>query len=412
MVKTNGYKKYYYYQLERLYAFLVPKGSSTLRLKTEKVPSYGKYDYIIADYSIGDVKDIQGYFQKIKKLCHDRTRIVVTYYNHFWEPVLKLASSLGWRKVTSEQNWVDNQDLENLLSLTGFETITMQKRMLIPVEIPLLTKILNEWISHLPFINTFCLITYVIAKPIQNKTKDYSVSIIVPARNEEGNIPKIVDSIPKFGKSQEIIFVEGHSKDDTWNEITKALKKSRKKKVTVKAYEQTGVGKGNAVRLGFSKATGQILMILDADLSVNPDDLVKFYNSLSQGLGDFANGSRLVYPMEKDAMRTLNKIGNSLFSWLFTWILGQRFRDTLCGTKALFRKDYEVIKKGKQFFGEKDPFGDFDLIFGVIKLNLKVIEIPIRYRERTYGSTNIDRFRHGFMLLRMIWAAFNKFRAI
>jgi len=263
----------------------------------------------------------------------------------------------------------------------------------------------------LPFINTFGLTTWIVARPKPAARKKYSVSIIVPARNEEGNIPKIIPSIPKFGKWQEIIFIEGHSKDKTWKKIQDELGKRQKKRLIVKSFKQIGKGKADAVRLGFEKASGEILMIYDADRTVEAKDLTKFYEVLSSGVGEFANGSRLVYPMQKDAMRMLNKIGNKIFSWLFTWILGQRFKDTLCGTKALFKKDYEEIKKEIASQGKTDPFGDFDLIFGAIRKNLKVIEIPVRYKERIYGSTNIMRFRHGLMLLATTWRAFKQFRA-
>ncbi len=234
---------------------------------------------------------------------------------------------------------------------------------------------------------------------------------MVPARNEEGNIPHIAKSIPKFGTQQELIFIEGHSKDNTWKEIQKLLK-SKPKGLSIKAFQQKGVGKADAVRFGFAKASGDILIILDADLTVAPKELPKFYNVLASGQAEFANGSRLVYPMEKEAMNTLNILGNRIFSWLFTWILGQRFKDTLCGTKAVFRKDYANIVKNRSFFGDFDPFGDFDLIFGAIKQNLKIAEIPIRYRERLYGMTNIRRFTHGWLLLKMTWFAYRKFNIL
>ncbi len=133
---------------------------------------------------------------------------------------------------------------------------------------------------------------------------------------------------------------------------------------------------------------------------------------MSLGKGEFVNGSRLVYRMEDQAMRALNLIANKLFSLIFTWLLGQRFTDTLCGTKVLRREDYLRLKAGRAYFGDFDPFGDFDLIFGAAKLNLKVVEVPIRYASRTYGETQISRFRHGLMLLRMVVFAFLRIKAI
>lgn len=368
---------------------------------------------------IGTIRDIQGYLSKLKR--KDTTKLLIVYYNHLWEPILKLASLFGLRKSTGEQNWLDDVDLINLCDLSGWEFISKGKRFLFPIYIPFISDFVNRWIANLPVINNLCLTTWVVVRPKANKPIDYSVSIVVPARNEEGNIKRIVKSIPKFGKWQELIFVEGGSKDGTWSEIEKELpptlkgsgeasNNSRTRDKVVRAYRQRGRGKGDAVRLGFSKAKGDILMILDADLTVDPSDLPKFYRVLADGLGEFANGSRLVYPMEKQAMRLLNKAGNKVFGWLFTYILGQRFKDTLCGTKVLFRKDYLKIAKSRKFFGNFDPFGDFDLIFGAVKNNLKVVEVPVRYRERIYGATNINRFRHGWLLLKMTLFAYRKFR--
>ncbi len=402
---------YYRRDLVKLYDFLYPKKVSKLVLKRESIIPKRKYEFIILDNLIGDIPDVQNYFKKIQPLTKSQTRIIISYYNHLWEPVLKLGSRVGLRKVKHEQNWLDQKDINSLLELEGFDLVSHRQRLLIPIYIPILSKFINKWVAPLPIINSLCLTTWSVARPKVNDITDYTVSIIVPARNEKGNIRKIVKSIPRFGKLQEIIFVEGHSADNTWSAIGKELKKKHRKNLKVKAYKQKGVGKADAVRLGFKKAKGDILMILDADLTVNPKDLKKFYVALSTGKGEFINGSRLVYPMEKDAMRSLNKIGNKVFSWIFTWILGQRFKDTLCGTKALFRSDYEWISKNRKYFSEEDPFGDFDLIFGAVKKNLKVVEIPVRYKERAYGSTNISRFRHGLQLAKMTWVAYRKFKA-
>jgi len=237
-----------------------------------------------------------------------------------------------------------------------------------------------------------------------------STTILIPCRNEKGNIESAVNRIPSFGKGQEIIFVEGGSTDGSKEEIIRVIEKYPEKDLSL--LIQNGTGKGDAVRKGFDAAKGDVLMILDGDLTVPPEDLPKFYNALLENHGEFINGSRLVYPMEKEAMRFLNLLGNRFFSMVFTWLLGQRFKDTLCGTKVLFKEDYDQIKKNRYYFGEFDPFGDFDLIFGATKLNLKIIEIPVRYHERTYGDTNIKRFSHGWLLLRMTWFAFKKIKAI
>jgi glycosyltransferase involved in cell wall biosynthesis len=238
--------------------------------------------------------------------------------------------------------------------------------------------------------------------------KPLSVSVVIPARNEAGNVENAVRRTPEMGAWTELIFVEGNSTDNTWAEIERVKKDHPERRITI--LKQSGRGKGNAVRDAFAVATGDILMILDADLTVPPEDLPKFYDAIASGHAEFANGSRLVYPMEKEAMQFLNMIANYCFGHAFSWLLGQRVKDTLCGTKVLRREDYMRIAANRAYFGEFDPFGDFDLLFGANKLNLKIIDIPIRYCERTYGTTNIHRWRHGILLLRMVFFAAKKLK--
>jgi len=360
--------------------------------------AYANFDGIILDNKIDDLEDVQSYFENLRSKSKSNTKILVSYHNHFWEPILTLASKLGLRKKVGVQNWLDQRDVENLLNLSEFEVVSTTKRF-------------------------FGLTVITIAKTRkqikESKHKEYSVSVVVPARNEEGNIAKVTPNIPKFGKWQEFIFVEGNSTDKTWSAINNfqfsifkqgSSSKNPNFKRTIKAFRQKGKGKADAVKLGFEKASGDILMIYDADRTVNGNDLEKFYRVLSSGIGRFANGSRMVYPMEKDAMRTLNKIGNKIFGLLFSSILGTRFKDTLCGTKAMWRRDFVKFKKDYKSYLKTDPFGDFALIFTAIKHKMKVVEIPVRYKERVYGSTNINRFRHGLLLCKMTLLAFIEFK--
>jgi SAM-dependent methyltransferase len=371
-----------------------------------------KFDVIIISNLIGWLPDIQASFREIKKLCHPRTRIIVTYYNFFWEPFIKLAEFIGFKKKTPHLNWLARRDIINLLNLEDIDVYRHNRNVLLPVNIPVISWFTNKYIAKLPGFGLLSLNQFIFARPdirIFPERPDYSTSVIIPARNESGNIENAVLRLPDFGKHFEIIFVEGNSTDDTWDKIVEIQEKYKDKR-DIKIARQEGKGKADAVRKGYDIATGDILMILDADLTVPPEDIPKFYEAIASGKGEFINGSRLVYPMEKHAMRFLNMLGNKFFSMAFSWVLEQPIKDTLCGTKVLFHDDYIKLKYNRSFFGNFDPFGDFDLLFGAYKLNLKIIDLPIRYRDRVYGDTNISRFKHGLILLRMWFYAIGKIR--
>ena len=383
-------------------------------MDAEEIKLNEKFDLIILSNLIGFVGDVQSVFEQLHKVCHSRTRIIVTYYNHLWEPLLKFAEFIGLKRKTPNQNWLTQTDIKNLLMLSGFDVYRRDTRMIFPAYIPLFSGFMNKILAKLPLIRLLAMNNYSFAKPgsveqPSEVSEKYSVSIVIPARNESGNIESGLLRIPKFGKFQEIIFVEGNSTDDTWEKINE-IKNKYGSSYRIKIAKQEGKGKADAVRKGFDIAEGDILMILDADLTVPPEDLPKFYDAIATGKGDFVNGSRLVYQMEKQAMRFLNMLGNKFFSMAFSWLLDQPFKDTLCGTKVILKSDYEKLVTNRKFFGDFDPFGDYDLIFGAYKLNLKIVELPIRYRERTYGSTNISRFKHGLILLRMCFFAARKIK--
>lgn len=370
-----------------------------------------KFDYVVISDTLGYFEDIQKVFSNIRKNCTNDTRIIINSYNTLWEPALNIFSSLGLKMHQPFTNWLAPEDISNLLALEGFDTIKITKKIIMPMHIPLLSGIFNKIVANLPVINSFCLTSLIVARPMHRENNLKSVSIVIAARNEEGNIDTLVRRIPKLCDDMELIFVEGGSEDNTYKEIIKA-KEKYKDKYKIKLFRQDGKGKGDAVRKGFDKATKDILIILDADMSVPPEDLNKFYDAIVANKGEFINGSRLVYPMEKQAMRTLNLIGNTIFSLIFTWLLEQRFKDTLCGTKVIGKKNYEKLKINRAYFGDFDPFGDFDLIFGASKMDMKIIEVPIRYRCRVYGDTNIQRFKHGLILLKMCLFATKKIKFI
>lgn len=374
------------------------------RLKTRE-----KYDYVLMSELVGSLVDIETAFKEVQHVIDGNGRLVIVYHNYLWMPLLWLAEKMGLKARPPLQNWVGPADMENFLYLAGFEVIRSGKRMLCPYNIPLLGWLINRLPARLPLLQMFGLIQYVVARPRPRHRADVGVSVIVPARNEKGNIEQIVERTPNFPGYSEIIFVEGHSRDGTWEEILRVAEKYRGRRNIV-TTRQDGVGKGDAVRKGFGLARGELLMILDADMTVPPEELPKFYEAYVSGCGDFINGSRLVYPMEKQAMRFLNVLGNKFFAMAFSWLLSQRIKDTLCGTKVLLKSDYDRVAANRAYFGDFDPFGDFDLIFGAAKINLKLVEVPVRYKSRTYGTTQIQRFRHGWLLLQMCVFAARKLK--
>ncbi len=363
------------------------------------------FDYVVLSDLLGYLYDIREVLERVRSVCHARTRIVMHVYSRLWQPVLRLAELLGMKYPQPILNWTTPDDIRNLLHLAGFELVQQRPHILLPKRVPLVTRLVNRFLAHLPLLEAFCLTSWTVARPlgIEALPRAPRVSVVCPCRNESGNLEAVVRRLPRLGASTELIFVEGHSTDRTLQECERVRDQMPDREIRV--LKQKGTGKGDAVREGFAQATGDVLVILDADLSVAPEDLPQFVDALVRGRGEMVNGSRLVYGMDPEAMRFLNLLGNRFFALALRWMLGQPVRDTLCGTKVLLRSDYERIAAGRAYFGEFDPFGDFDLLFGAAKLNLRIVDVPVRYHQRVYGQTNIQRFRHGFMLLRMTFFA-------
>lgn len=368
-----------------------------------------QFDYIVISDTLNLAADVQQLLERLHTVAHEDTRVVINYFSSLWRPPLALAQLLGMRAPQPKCNWLSTDDVHNLLQLADWSPLLRQPRLLVPFRCLGLERLCNRWLA--PVFSWFCLTFFCVARPARSRiAAALSVSVIIPARNEAGNIEAAVLRTPELGAGTELIFVEGHSRDDTWGEIRRVAQKYPQRKI--KIMQQTGRGKGDAVRLGFSAATGDILMILDADLTMPPEELPKFYEVLARNRAEFANGVRLVYPMDERAMQFLNLCANKAFGLIFTWLLGQPVKDTLCGTKVCRRAHYERIAAHRAYFGDFDPFGDFDLLFGAAKLNLKIADVPIRYRERTYGTTNIQRWRHGWLLFRMVLFAARKLKFV
>lgn len=372
------------------------------------------FDYVVCSDLLSNVWDIQAVLRRARRSAGPHTRLVITNYNVLWEPVLRAGEALGMKMRTGLQNWLSLGDLANLLRLENFEVVKRGFRLLLPRYVPLLAELCNRVLCQLPVLWRLSLVQVVVARPWPSPPaiprEEATVTVLVPCLNERGNIEDAVRRTPAMGRHTEILFVDGGSKDGTIEEVQRVIEQYRGRKEVRLLHQGDGKGKGDAVRKGFAAARGDVLMILDADLTVAPEDLPKFFDALVSGGGEFVNGARLVYPMADRAMPILNLLANKFFGMMFSWTLEQPFKDTLCGTKVLFRRDYERIAAGRGYFGDFDPFGDFDLIFGAARLNLKIVEVPIRYQERTYGVTKISRFRHGWLLLRMSLLALRKLK--
>ena len=447
--RTRGY---YLKRLAEVYSFLIPPGMkvleigcgngdllaavkpshgtgvdfspSMLRWARERHPeftfieadahSFGlgeTFEYIILSDLLNDLMDVQTTLERVARHCTPETRVLINIHSNLWQLPRRWAEWTGLAKRQLQQNWLTPGDLTNLLYLSGFEVIRISPEVLSPFWIPLLSRFANRYLVKIWPFRWMGLSNVFVARPLKREARpDVRVTVVVAARNEEGNVPNIFNRVPQMGRGTELIFVEGNSSDDTFGAIEREIQ--RRPEMDVKLFKQPGKGKGDAVRTGFAAATGDLLMILDADLTVPPEDLPRFYEAWCSGRADFVNGVRLVYPMEQHAMRFFNQIGNKFFSLAFSWLLSQSIKDTLCGTKVLSRRDYEMIAANRAYFGEIDPFGDFDLIFGAAKYNLKIVDMPIRYRERTYGDTNIQRWRHGVILLRMVVKAMRKIKFV
>ncbi len=384
-------------------------------------------DYIVLAGNLHYMDDVQAFLDQVRDVCSPETRVIAMQYSAVWKPLLLLASRIGWRDPMSNANWISPEDLNNFSRLSNFEVVTCKPRVLLPVFVPFVSWLANRWLSQLPFFRLFDLVNMHTLRPLPEnqerpqgsskkvpalESRPPSVSVIIPARNESGNIEAAFSRTPAMGPADEWIFVEGHSTDNTWAEIQRCadLYKDRLKGRTIKILQQPGKGKKDAVYAGFAAAKNEVLMILDADLTMPPEDLPKFYRALVDGKGEFIHGCRLVYPMDDRAMRFLNMCANKFFAVAFSYVLGQPLKDTLCGTKVFLKSTYDRLAAHRDFFGDFDPFGDFDLIFGATRLGLRILEIPVRYRARTYGETNIHRFRDGLTLLKMLWFAARKLR--
>jgi len=369
-----------------------------------------KFDYILFN-DIGDTVNVLQALRNLRPFCLRHTRLLVATYNHLWEPLVTFAEWLGMKVPRAEQNWLSTADIRNLLKLADFEALETHRIVLLPKYVPLLSTFLNRFCARLPFLNRLCMTQVVVARMLAPSIpkEELSVSVIIPCKNERGNVQDAVGRMPQLGKETEIIFCDDQSSDGTAEEVMRVRSGYPQKQIRLE--KGPGICKSKNVWTGFNVARGDILMILDADLTTMPEQLVYFLEVIASGQAEFVNGSRLVYPVPKGAMNTANMLGNKFFSVAFTYLLGQRVKDTLCGTKVLWRRDWERIKPMLGSWGTEDRWGDYELLFGAAKLNLKILDLPVHYQERVYGSTKMTKvFRNGLIMLKMCWYGFLKLK--
>jgi SAM-dependent methyltransferase len=443
--------KYYYRCLKRLLRHLVEPGKRVLNIRCQTgflldalQPSYGvgveispemvavaqaahpqftyykafpedfvskeKFDYILL-CDVGDIADVQKTLLRLQTACQRHTRLLIYTYNDLWEPLIALAQRLRLKIPQTEQNWLSEQDLIGLLTLSGFEWLKTYRSALFPKYVPLLSAFMNRVVAKLPFVGRLCMIEVLVARAIPKPVdaSDVTVSVIVPCKDERGNIESAVRRMPELGRSTEIIFCDDKSADGTADEVRRVQRLYPER--NIRLVDGPGICKSKNVWTGFDAATGDILVILDADLTVMPEELPYFVDAITRGGAELVNGSRLVYPVPKAAMKTANVFGNKFFGAVFSYLLGQRIKDTLCGTKVLWRTDWERIRPTIGTWGVMDRWGDYELLFGAAKLNLRILDQPVHYQERIFGATKMTQVvKHGLIMLRMCAHGFQKLK--
>jgi len=376
----------------------------------EEFVSSERFDYIIVSNS-GDIVDLQKAFSRLHAVAERHTRLLIYTYNHLWEPLIGLAERLRLKTPQTEQNWLAEPDFVGLLNLSGFEWLNTYRTALLPKYVPALSELANHCLAKVPLLERLCMVEVLVARPVPRPVEPSSVrvSVVVPCKDERGNIEDAVKRIPDFGQPTEIIFCDDKSGDGTAEEVRRmqAVYPLR----DIRLVEGPGICKAANVWTGFNAATGDILAILDADLTVMPEQLPYFIDAITRVGADFVNGSRLVYPVPRAAMKGANMIGNKLFSLVFSYLLGQRVKDTLCGTKVLWRADWQRIQPMVGSWGIMDRWGDYELLFGAAKLNFRIIDQPVHYQERIYGTTKMTKvFKNGLIMLRMCFHGFLKLK--
>lgn len=360
------------------------------------------FDYVVLNDIAGEVHDLFALLQRVANWCAPTSRLIIVQHNYLWRPILKLAAAFGLKRPETAQSWLSVGDLRVFLDGAGFETIDVRSKLFCPKRLLGVGPVVNALAGLLPFVNRMASTEILVARPVpyRRDPSASSASIVLTTRDERDNIEPMVRAIPQVGSATEIIFVEGHSRDGTREEIERVIKAYPHK--DIRLLVQEGVGQGDAIRKGFGDARGDVVILLEADQTTPPEDVLKAFELVASGRSEYVNGSRFIYPRSRGSMRLRNAVGNFMFAVWFTWFLGQRTSDVLCGLKAIDRRQFVRLERNWGFLGLFDPFGDFELLFGASRLGLKISEVPTRYTSRSYGETKSRFVKHGLMLVRMV----------
>lgn len=433
---------YYYSTIKTFISRIIPEGSSVLEvgcgtgeilattkpqrgvgidiskkmveLASQKFPQYTfihspiedlqlgeKFDYIVMIDVVDHVHDVMDVFHSLYRFCHSETQVILTTINPWWDPILSVMEKFGAKMPEGPHNFIEKRNLTKMLELMDFSISYSGYMLLFPKKIPVLSFLANSIGTRMWGIQKMSAVQYMLIHPMVKNDIDLRLgcSVIIPCYNEQDNIEEAIRRTPQMGRETEIIVVNDCSTDNTAQKVRDL--QSRYPNLKLVDYSPNR-GKGYAVRKGFEAATQEVLMILDADISTPPEELPRFFDPLNKGICQFVNGTRMVYPMENQAMRTLNLFGNKIFGFIMSFVTQQNLTDTLCGTKAFYKKDLKMIKWGL------DKWGDFDLLFGAARTGKKIMEVPVHYMTRKSGESKMRSFRHGVHLLRACYLGFKE----
>ena len=365
-----------------------------------------KYQRIILTDVVENYDDVFALLNIVSNLLTIDGKLIISSINTKYLILSRTLEFLKLKDSNENTSYIHVKKIRNITSGVGLEYQKFYTKQLFPFSFFYVGNVINKIMEIISFQLNLGIKTYIIFRPAIITNSKNSKSIIIPAKNEEGNLVELVSRIPKF-ENTEIIFSYGKSKDNTLK-VMKQITQSNKL-FKFKLVKQTKNGKANAVWEALNVVENDLIAILDADISVDPETLSDFFDIIEKNNADFVNGTRLIYDMEKNSMRFLNRIGNRFFQFFISKIIKEALTDSLCGTKV-FKKSYlNDLYFWQNIFGKKDPFGDFDLIFAAAYSGQKIVEMPIVYRERKYGTTQIARFKDGFKLLFYLTASFSAF---